>query len=151
MENAENVVAITDPLESLLHVLIGREHAIESLVNILDIADKKGLLTMVEYLLHDGSDLVDAGIEWLAQPSTIALKEQGTEWVSIAKKIDPAMIARIVDLMSVVTQKIEVPEQTVQIHGLWDIVKIMRDPDISVALSKIFGILKALGAVQRER
>ena len=70
--------------------------------------------------------------------------------MSTIKKIDPSMVERLVDMISVVMQKIEVPEQTVQIHGLWDIVKIMRDPDISLALSKAFSLLKAIGAVQRK-
>lgn len=150
MEDIENVASIADPLERLLHLMVGREHALESIVNILDMADKKGLLTMAEYLLHDAGDLVDTGIEWLAQPSTISLKEQGAEWVSIVKQIDPTMVERLIVMASAVTDKIEVHEHAVQIHGLWDIVKIMRDPDISVALSKLFSILKAIGAVQRE-
>ena len=149
MQESDNAVSITDPLERLLNLVIGHEHAIESVLNIVEAADQKGILTMAQYLVEDLSDLMEAGVQLLAQPSTIQIKDKGTQWLGVIKQLDPTLFEQGLKILTRVAEEIQAPESSIQVKGLWDIVKAMRDPDIRNAISKLFGALKVVGGLQR--
>jgi uncharacterized protein YjgD (DUF1641 family) len=129
---------VIDPLERLLHLLVGKEKAIENVLKLIEISDQKGLLTMANYLVNDGTDLVDTGISFLATPTAFKLRDQGMAGLKI---LENALL-----LMNKMEANLSASEQEITIKGLWDIVKVMRDPDVSRGISKVFSLLKAFGA-----
>ncbi len=137
---------VVDPLERLLHLLVGKEKAIENVLKLIEISDQKGLLTMANYLVNDGTDLVDTGISFLATPTAFKLRDQGMAWMKILEKLDPSLIENALTIMSKMEANLSTTEQDITIKGLWDIVKVMRDPDVSRGISKVFSVLKAFGA-----
>ncbi len=150
MSNLENEMVSPDPLERLITMVIGRESTIENTLQLLDAADQKGLLKMAGYLFHDMDELAEAGVGLLAKPETLHMMATGSKWLSLIKSFDPEMLGSLVQTVSQVAGEWESAAPTIEVRGAWDLVKALRDPDVSYLISKVFSVMKTVGASMRE-
>ncbi len=139
-----------DPLERLIAMVLDHEETIKNALNLLEVANNKGVLQMVGYLLSDIDDLAEAGVEMLAKPDTTRMLDNGSKWIKVVKKLDPQALGNMLETVSRIATNWEETTPSIAVHGVWDLVKVLRDPDLSLVLSKLFSTLKVLGGTMRE-
>jgi uncharacterized protein YjgD (DUF1641 family) len=123
-----------------------REQTIESALQLLQIADATGVLKMVGYLLNDLDDLAETGVSLLEKPETAGMIATGAKWLDVIKALDPEAISRVANTFTKVAEEWEMDTPALQVHSAWDLVKVLRDPDVSLVLSKLFSAMKTVGA-----
>lgn len=123
-----------------------REQTIESALQLLQIAEATGVLKMVGYLLNDLDDLAETGVSLLEKPETAGMIATGAKWLDVIKALDPEAISRVANTFTKVAEEWETDTPALQVHSAWDLVKVLRDPDVSLVLSKLFSAMKTVGA-----
>ncbi len=126
-----------------------REQTIESALQLLQIAEATGVLKMVGYLLNDLDDLAETGVSLLGKPETAGMIATSAKWLDVIKALDPEAISRVANTFTKVAEEWETDTPVLQVHSAWDLVKVLRDPDVSLVLSKLFSAMKIVGASMR--
>ncbi|QQE77594.1 DUF1641 domain-containing protein [Alicyclobacillus sp. SO9] len=134
-----------DPLERLLEVAAGKEKSLERLLNIVEELDKNGFLSTIGYFVNDFEDLVDEGIEKATTPQAFKLLALGPVIKETAGELDITQLPRVVKHMNALMKGMGDENSSIQIHGMLDLLKVLKDPDIRLALSSLFNGLKSLG------
>ena len=123
-----------------------REQAIENALQLLQTADATGVLKMVGYLFNDLDDLAETGVSLLEKPETSSMIATGAKWLDVIKALDPEAMSRVAGTLAKVAEGWETETPALQVHSAWDLVKVLRDPDVSLVVSKLFSAMKTVGA-----
>lgn len=134
-----------DPLERLLESVAGKEESLEKLLTLVQSVDQKGYLQVIGYLVDDLQELVDAGVDMLARPQVFSLISTASRVRDAAKEVDPSKFPEMARAFNHFLQGMTDRDADIQIHGMLDLIKLLKDPDIRVALNVIFSGLKSLG------
>lgn len=134
-----------DPVERLLEIVIGKEESLDRLLKLVQIADHKGFLRTLEYLVDEFEELVDAGVTKLATPQVFGLMAAVSQLKEAAKEIEPASLPQVAKGVNGFLHGMANPDSEVEVRGAFDLIKLLKDPDIRMALTAIFSGLKAFG------
>ena len=126
-----------------------REQTIENALQLLQTADAAGVLKMVGYLLSDLDDLAETGVTLLEKPETLSMITTGAKWLEVIKGVDPEVISTVAGTFTKMVEGWETATPALQVQSAWDLVKVLRDPDVSLVLSKLFSAMKTVGASMR--
>ncbi len=138
-----------DPLERLLEIVSGKEETLEKMLNLLQQVDHKGILRLIGYFVEDSDELVDAGIDILTTPKTFSLMSSASEVKHAISQIDFTPLPTVLKGASQFMQGMSAQDTEIQVRGAFDLVKLLKDPDIRAALTAIFSGLKSLGKGMR--
>lgn len=136
---------LTDPLERLIETVVDKEQSIEETIQLLQMLRDKGFLRNISYFVSDFEDLLDAAVKLATSPSMLALFAMKGELKDAFKEIDVQKLPQWTHRLTAMTHGMDHPDETVRVDGVLDLFRLMRDKDVKVALTSIFGGLKALG------
>lgn len=138
-----------DPLERLVELFVGREEALKETLELVDLAKEKGILRELNYLMNEVDELIDAGIMAMTNPRALKFLELGRSAVETIESLDETFLPELGRGANAIMRGMANPNAQVEIRGLWDLVKLLRDPDINAALVTLFTGLKFFGAEVR--
>ncbi len=138
-----------DPLERLLDVVVGREETLGKALHVLELADKRGILNLTADLLEDFDEILETLIGFLTKPDPDKLFMNGEALMKAAKAFDVASLPTLAQGAAEAMKHMVEPDPKPQIHGAWDLMKVLKDPDVSRALSALMAGLKGMGAALR--
>ncbi|RIV24117.1 DUF1641 domain-containing protein [Alicyclobacillaceae bacterium I2511] len=138
-----------DPLERLLDVVVGREETLGRALHVLELADKRGILNLTADLLEDFDEIIEGLIGVLTKPDPDKLFANGGALLKAAKAFDVNALPTLAQGAAEAMKRMADPNPSPQIHGAWDLMKVLKDPDVSRALSAMMAGLKGLGAALR--
>ncbi|WDL98187.1 DUF1641 domain-containing protein [Alicyclobacillus sp. ALC3] len=145
----EHFVEPVDPLERLLEIVSGKEETLEKVLNLLQEADHKGILRLIGYFVEESNQLVDAGIDTLTTANAFSLMSSASEVKHAISQIDFKPLPTVLKGISQFMEGLSAQDQEIQVRGAFDLVKLLKDPDIRTALTAIFSGLKSLGKGMR--
>jgi uncharacterized protein YjgD (DUF1641 family) len=133
----------------MAELLAGREEAVKEILELLDLAKAKGLLKELNYFMHEVDELMDAGILAMTNPRALKFLELARGAVETVESLDGTVFPELARGANAMMRGMASPNAQIEIHGLLDLIKLLRDPDVNAALVTLFSGLKSFGAEVR--
>ncbi len=131
-------------LETLLEQLADREQSLVQMLDIIELLDKNRMLPAIVAVLEQGNDVLQILLEQLERPEYV----RGIQnMISIIQSLATSDFSTIKVFSSAITDGIQVAETGEGLHvkNVFEILKLLRDPDIAMMISFVATILKSMG------
>ncbi|QQE80655.1 DUF1641 domain-containing protein [Alicyclobacillus sp. SO9] len=131
-------------LRELENLLSSHTEDVEQLFRVVHLLQEKGLLDVAAAALEQGQDLLEILVRQANGPGSLGGIKSLIAVVQGMTKLDASVVSAVFTGLGKASQVIAGGEAE-EISGLWDIVRVMRDSDVTTGLTAIFAILKAVG------
>ncbi len=120
------------------------ESTSSKLNHLLDAFAETGWMDVLTAALEERRSLLAILVNELNRPSTVDVVKSFLSLGQVMSSFDASALAAVGKGVADGVNKVH-EGQTIEVRGIWDVLKASRDPDISRAFSTILTILKAMG------
>ena len=125
-------------------MLSGHEQALAEALHLIDLLHEKGLLQLSAASLEQGKGLMDILVRQMDQPGALGGLKNVIALVQGATAMDARGLSQLLQGLAEGTKLLGQGER-VTVNGVFDLMRLMHDPDVSSALGWLFTILKGIG------
>ena len=127
-------------------------HAAESASNklhhLLDVLEETGWIDVFTAALEQRESLLGILVDELNRPGAVQAVKSVIGLGQMFSNLDPAALTAMGKGVTDGVNRVY-EGSMIEVHGIWDVLKASRDPDISRAFSTILTILKSMGEALR--
>lgn len=117
---------------------------VAELLRLTALLREKGLLDAATATLEQGEDILDILVKQANSPGSLGGIKSMIAIIQGVTQLDSRLVSAVFGGLGEASTIIARGDAD-PVSGLWDIVKVIRDPDVTVGLTAIFTILKAVG------
>lgn len=123
--------------------------AIEESLLLLSELHQHGVLEVLIKLVRGGEGLVNEALHILTSEGTVSVQRNLIEVVKIVEQLDPNEVKILGDALVAGVSEGARDAAAGKTLGLSDLMGLMRDRDVQLALGAIFGILRGMGKAMK--
>jgi uncharacterized protein YjgD (DUF1641 family) len=160
MAKPTNVIArtVTTPeeeraaaLEALLEGASDNSPALLEALALLQSLHQRGILEALAALFQKGDDVLGIAMDTLAQPASSNGAKNALILAQTLSSLDEETLARSQRMVANGVRGFAHAQSPAKPLGVFDLLRALKDPDVSAGLSAILGMLKGVGAAQRQQ
>ena len=132
----------------LLDALLERKASIESVIELVEKLDERGVLDLLNGLIGQGDKVLEVVMRELNKPGVSDTLDHLLNLGSFLSRLNTK---KLVDLAERINAGIDAAEQAAkngEMTTLFDLLKLFKDPDVNRTITTLFGFLKGAGATQ---
>lgn len=132
-------------LGELLAVVAKHGDAIKDLLKVLELLHEMGAMEVIGGLIQSREKVMEIGVSQLSKPTMTRGVNNMMSAVGMIGELEPDMIRKVV---AGVVNGIDRSNEALQSNeklGMFDLLKVLRDPNANRALTMAVGFLKGLG------
>lgn len=122
----------------------GHGQSLAEALHLIDLLHEKGLLQALVAAIEHGSDLLDIVVRQVDQPEAVGGLKNVIALVQSLGAMDARGLSGLLQGLAEGT-KLAGTGQHVTVHGVFDMMKLIHDPDVSAGLAWTFTLLKGIG------
>lgn len=136
-------------VSNILQAAASHSGPLVKLLDILEELDRLGVLDALQGILRNSEQIALIGIHQLNKPGAHRIIKNGMGAVQFLSRIDPGKLQTILRGVASGVEYAANDEPT-RMQGLWDMVKILRDPEAGRALSMVTKFMQGMGKGLKE-
>lgn len=153
MAKATSKMALSDKYEEvkrkrrtqeLQNMAADHSEDLRQLLELVSILREKGLLEVATAFLEQGHDLLEIAVNQANRQETSAVLKNGIALMQGFSKLDPALLTAAFGGLSEASERIADGEDS-KVTDIWDMLKVMKDPDVLRGASAFLTILQSFG------
>jgi uncharacterized protein YjgD (DUF1641 family) len=127
-----------------LNLLQGHRHSLAEALLLIDLLHEKGVLQALVAALEHGSELLDIVVRQVDQPEGVGGLKNVIALVQGLGAMDARGLSGLLHGVAEGT-KLAGTGERVTVNGVFDMMKLMHDPDVSAGFAFAFTLLKGIG------
>ncbi|WCN37602.1 DUF1641 domain-containing protein [Aneurinibacillus uraniidurans] len=132
-------------LGELLSVVAKHGDAIKDLLKIVELLHEMGAMEVIGGLIQSREKVMEIGVSQLSKPTMTRGINNVMSAVGMVGELEPEMIRKVVSGVVNGIDRSNEELQSNQKMGMFDLIKVLRDPNANRALTMAVGFLKGLG------
>lgn len=132
-------------LNQLLATLTDNAEGLQQTVKLLQQLNESGILPALQALLQAKEQVASIAMEQLLRPPVTNMINNAMAAAGALSSIEPETTRKLMDSVSQGLQKAEEGLVNNDSTSLWDLMKVIKDPDLNRALTFGLNLLKGLG------
>jgi len=138
-------------LEALLEGASDNSVALLEAVALLQSLHQHGILEAFVALFQKGDDVLGIAMDTLAQPAYSQGVKNALTLAQTFSSFEEQTLARAQQMAVGGIQAFASAKPPAKPFGVFDLLRALKDPDISAGLAAVLGLLKGIGAIQRKQ
>jgi uncharacterized protein YjgD (DUF1641 family) len=127
-----------------VNLLQGHRHSLDEALLLIDLLHEKGVFQALAAALEHGSELLDIVVRQVDQPEAVGGLKNVIALVQGLGAMDARGLSGVLHGVAEGT-KLAGTGERVTVNGVFDMMKLMHDPDVSAGLAFAFTLLKGIG------
>lgn len=136
-------------LEKLAEAAVSQADGLEQAIELVGALHKMGILTALLAMLDKAPEMLNIAMRQVDSPGSVGGLKNFLTLTQTFASIDLEGVPTLLQGFAAGVRKAAESNENVPITGAWDMLKLLRDPDVSRGLSAIFTLLKGLGEALR--
>jgi uncharacterized protein YjgD (DUF1641 family) len=142
--------AITTIEESEVLQSDTRTEAVEAGIQLLTALHEKGMLAAGTAAIQQSDALLEILVEAVNQPGATSGMKTFIALAQGMAQVDASLVSGVLQGLTSGTKEVQAGEG-VEVQGVWDLLKTLRDPDVAKGISTLLTIVKHVGAALQPR
>lgn len=138
-------------LESLLEGASDNSQSLLEALALLETLHQRGILEALAAFFQKGDVVLGIAMDTLAQPAYSKAAKNALILAQTLSSLDEETMAASQRMVASGAQGFANAQPPAKPLGIFDILRSLKDPDVSAGLAAILGLLKGIGAAQRQR
>lgn len=138
-------------LEALLEGASDNSPALLEALALLQSLHQRGILEALAALFQKGDDVLGIAMDTLAQPAYSNGAKNALVLAQTLSALDEETLATSQRMVVGGVQGFANAQPPAKPLGVFDLLRALKDPDVSAGLAATLGLLKGIGAAQRQR
>ncbi len=132
-------------IEQLIEMTADSRNALFELMEIAQRLEEFGMLEAVRAMLNKGHKVSALAIQEMNKPGTYRLVKNMIGMVEFLSAMEPAATTGLTNGLSKGMEKATESLQNKEQTNVWDLLKVLKDPDINAAMTAGLSFLKGIG------
>ncbi|HEY1389339.1 MAG TPA: DUF1641 domain-containing protein [Ktedonobacterales bacterium] len=137
--------------EALLEGASDNSPALREALALLQSLHQRGILDALVALFEKGDDVLGIAMDTLAQPAYSSGAKNALVLAQTLSALDEETMARSQRMVVGGVRGFANARPPAKPLGVFDLLRVLKDPDVSAGLAATLGLLKGIGAAQRQR
>lgn len=138
-------------LEALLEGASDNSPALLEALALLQSLHQRGILEALAALFQKGDDVLGIAMDTLAQPAYSNGAKNALVLAQTLSALDEETLATSQRMVVGGVQRFANAQPPAKPFGVFDLMRALKDPDVSAGLAATLGLLKGIGAAQRQQ
>jgi uncharacterized protein YjgD (DUF1641 family) len=132
-------------LNELLSVLLENSSGLQQTVKLLQELHESGILPALQALVEAKEQVATIAVQQMLRPPVVNMLNNAMAAAGALTSLNPETTTKLMGSLSEGLKKAEQGLANNEMTGVWDLLKVMKDPDINRAMTFGLNLLKGLG------
>ncbi|MFC7394913.1 DUF1641 domain-containing protein [Scopulibacillus cellulosilyticus] len=134
--------------DQLLSALLDNKEAILSLIDIVDKLQDRGILDLLNALFGQGDKVLAIAARELNKPGISNTLDHTMNLAQMVGNLEVQKLKGLIDHVNAGIDEAEKQVNSGEKTSLFDLIKVLKDPDVNRAVTALVGFLKGAGKIQ---